>query len=182
MSAGAGNEINILQICSTKSTKAKTPKAKAQSKTYNPFDDADAPTPVSVDELMTRRPGKGTDNPFVDAETTEDAATPDEHEPKLDLPQLQTGLNITYMLMCIAALHVEPCHIYSHPLLPFHSAASPCVRKTSAHANMGLLSNFVCTLKLEFSYFLLWVQFQCYTSIHLLSPLTFAFFIAFLAC
>ena len=92
MSAGAGNEINVLQICSTKSTKAKTPKAKAQSKTYNPFDDAEVPTPVSVDELMTRRPAKGADNPFVDAETTEDAATPNEHEPKLDLPQLQTGL------------------------------------------------------------------------------------------
>ena len=108
MNAGAGNEINVLQICSTKSTKAKTPKAKAKAKAYNPFDDAEVPTPVSVDELMTRRPGKGADNPFVDAETTEDAATPNEHEPKLDLPQLQTGLNNTYLLMCITALHLQP--------------------------------------------------------------------------
>ena len=117
VSAGAGNEINVLQICSTKSTKAKTPKAKAQAKIYNPFDDAEVPTPVSVDELMTRRPGKGADNPFVDAETTEDGATPNEHEPKLDLPQLQTGLNIAYLPMYIAALHLKLCHGYSHPLV-----------------------------------------------------------------
>ncbi|KAL3161403.1 hypothetical protein ABBQ32_010293 [Trebouxia sp. C0010 RCD-2024] len=88
---GAGHEINVLQICSTKSTKTKTPKAKAQSKAYNPFDDSEVPTPVSVDELMTRKPGKGADNPFVD-ETADDAATVNENEPKLDLPQLQTGM------------------------------------------------------------------------------------------
>lgn len=93
---GAGHEINILQICSTKSTKAKTPKAKAQSKAYNPFDDNEVPTPVSVDELMARRPGKGADNPFVEADATEDGNTPNEHEPRLDLPQLQTGLPVYY--------------------------------------------------------------------------------------
>ena len=109
MTVGAGHEINILQICSTKSTKAKTPKATAQSKAYNPFDDSEVPTPVSVDELMTRKPGKGADNPFVDADTTEDGATPNEHEPKLDLPQLQTGLIIAYMLRCTAALYMALC-------------------------------------------------------------------------
>ena len=77
-----------MQVCSTKSTKAKTPKA--QAKAYNPFDDNDVPTPVSVDELMARRPGKA-DNPFVEAEAAEEASTANEHEPKLDLPQLQTG-------------------------------------------------------------------------------------------
>lgn len=96
MNVGAGQEINVLQICSTKSTKSKTPKAKVQSKAYNPFDDSEVPTPVSVDELMTRKPGKGTDNPFVD-ETADDAAAPNENEPKLDLPQLQTGLTAAYI-------------------------------------------------------------------------------------
>lgn len=89
MDAGAGYEINVLQICSTKSTKAKTPKAKAQSKAYNPFDEPELPNPISVDELMARRPGKGAENPF-ETEAT-DPSTPNEHEPKLDLPQLQTG-------------------------------------------------------------------------------------------
>lgn len=100
MSAGSGHEINVLQICSTKSTKTKTPKAKAQSKAYNPVDESDAPTPVSVDELMTRRPPKGADNPFVD-EPADDAATPNENEPKLDLPQLQTGPTAANILTCI---------------------------------------------------------------------------------
>ena len=118
LSAGAGNEINVLQICHTKSTKAKTPKAKAQSKTYNPFDDTEVPTPVSVDELMTRRPGKAADNPFVDADTTQDAATPNEHEPKLDLPQLQTGTNDAvstdahrkhFIRRCTRAGHNQSC-------------------------------------------------------------------------
>ncbi len=87
---GPGHEVNLLQVCSSKSTKAKTPKAKAQAKAYNPFDDTEEPTPVSVDELMARRPGKA-DNPFVEPEVAEDASAVNEHEPKLDLPQLQTG-------------------------------------------------------------------------------------------
>ena len=45
---------------------------------------------MSVDELMARRPGKG-DNPFVESDTAEDSNAANEHEPKLDLPQLQTG-------------------------------------------------------------------------------------------
>lgn len=117
MGAGVGNEINVLQICHTKSTKAKTPKAKAQSKTYNPFDDSEVPTPVSVDELMTRRPGKAADNPFVDADTTEDAAAPNEHEPKLDLPQLQTGTNDAHLLMHTASNHLTLYHGCSHPVM-----------------------------------------------------------------
>lgn len=88
---GPGHEVNLLQVCSSKSTKAKTPKAKAQAKAYNPFDDTEEPTPVSVDELMARRPGKA-DNPFVEPEVAEDASAVNEHEPKLDLPQLQTGM------------------------------------------------------------------------------------------
>lgn len=39
---------------------------------------------------MARRPGKA-DNPFVEAEAAEEANAVDEHEPNLDLPQLQTG-------------------------------------------------------------------------------------------
>lgn len=178
VSAGAGNEINILQICSTKSTKAKTPKAKAQSKTYNPFDDADVPTPVSVDELMTRRPGKGADNPFVDAETTDDAATPNEHEPKLDLPQLQTGSNTTYLLMCIAALRVEPCHNYSHPLLHFDFAARSCVRNTQTRVCFQLL----CALwNLSLGLFCSGCS-STVMKVQSLSPLGFACCIASLAC
>ena len=81
----------MLQVCSNKSTKSKTPKAKAQAKAYNPFDDNEVPTPVSVDELMARRPGKA-DNPFVEGEAAEEAGPVNEHEPKLDLPQLHTGM------------------------------------------------------------------------------------------
>ena len=106
--AGTGAEINILQICSTKSTKAKTPKAKAQSKAYNPFDDNEVPTPVSVDELMARRPGKGADNPFVEADAEDDPA-PNEHEPKLDLPQLQTGLVLSLSRCCSEAALYPGC-------------------------------------------------------------------------
>ena len=39
---------------------------------------------------MARRPGKA-ENPFVEPEVAEDASAVNEHEPKLDLPQLQTG-------------------------------------------------------------------------------------------
>lgn len=88
---GSGSEINVLQVCSNKSTKSKTPKAKAQAKAYNPFDDNEVPTPVSVDELMARRPGKA-DNPFVEGEAAEETGPVNEHEPKLDLPQLHTGM------------------------------------------------------------------------------------------
>lgn len=130
LSAGVGNEINVLQICHTKSTKAKTPKAKAQSKTYNPFDDSEVPTPVSVDELMTRRPGKSADNPFVDADTTEDAATPNEHEPKLDLPQLQTGTMMQTYCCTLQALHLASYQGCSHPIIFWkqckHAVASMC--------------------------------------------------------
>ena len=53
----------------------------------------EVPTPVSVDELMARRPGKA-DNPFVEGEAAEEAGPVNEHEPKLDLPQLHTGMTL----------------------------------------------------------------------------------------
>ena len=104
--SGSGYEVNLLQVCSSKSTKAKTPKAKTQAKAYNPFDDNEVPTPVSVDELMARKPGKG-DNPFVESDVAEDSNPANEHEPKLDLPQLQTGVgNCSH-----GAHHVQVLHI-----------------------------------------------------------------------
>ena len=88
--AGPGIEVNVLQICKQKSTKAKTPKAAA--KAYNPFDDAEDAAPISVDELMARRPGKGATPTAQGLETVDDDQPVNEHEPKLDMPQLETGM------------------------------------------------------------------------------------------
>ncbi len=89
-----------LQVLDMKSTCCKFAPAKAQRQKHQKprlkqrhttlLNDTEEPTPVSVDELMARRPGKA-DNPFVEPEVAEDASAVNEHEPKLDLPQLQTG-------------------------------------------------------------------------------------------
>ena len=88
--AGPGSEINVLQVCKQKSTKAKTPKAAV--KAYNPFDESEDPVPISVDELMARRPGRTGTHTSQTLDTADDLEPVNEHEPKLNLPQLETGM------------------------------------------------------------------------------------------
>ena len=89
---------------------------------------------MSVDELMARRPSKA-DNPFVESETVEDGNPANEHEPKLDLPQLQTGVgNYSH------GAHVyESCTSHAHLVHacePFADALTYC-----KHVN----HNMACT-------------------------------------
>lgn len=90
MPAGPGSEINVLQVCKQKSTKTKTPKA--ASKAYNPFDESEDPVPISVDELMARRPGRTGRQSSQSLDAADDAEPVNEHEPKLNLLQLETGM------------------------------------------------------------------------------------------
>ena len=92
--AGPGVEVNVLQICKQKSTKANTPKA--APKAYNPFDEPDETAPISVDELMARRPGQGNTPTAQGVEVVDDGRPVNEHEPRLDMPQLETGMQLKY--------------------------------------------------------------------------------------
>lgn len=80
----------MLQVCKQKSTKTRTPKA--APKAYNPFDESEDPVPISVDELMARRPGRTGTQSSQSVDAADDSEPVNEHEPKLNLPQLETGM------------------------------------------------------------------------------------------
>ena len=77
-----------------KSASRKAPKQKRQKLQSKPTIPLTSPrtVPISVDELMARRPGRTGTHTSQSLDTADDAEPVNEHEPKLNLPQLETGM------------------------------------------------------------------------------------------